>query len=38
MRRKTLSRRANRRNFKRYSRKTHKRNLVRNVSFGGIRL
>lgn len=37
-RRKKLSRRFNRRNFSRTARKVHKRNLVRRVSRGGIRL
>lgn len=33
-----LSSGANKRNFRKYSRKIHKRNLVRHVPFGGIRL
>lgn len=37
-RRKKLSRRFNRRNFSRTARRVHKRNLVRRVSRGGIRL
>lgn len=35
---KKLSRRANRRNFRRTAMKTHRRNLVRRVARGGIRL
>lgn len=38
VRRRRLSRRFNRRNFSRTARKVHKRNLVRRVSRGGIRL
>lgn len=33
-----LSRRANKRNFSKYARKIHKKNLVKNVPRGGIRL
>lgn len=37
IKRKRLSRRFNKRNFSRTARKTHKKNLVRRVSRGGIR-
>lgn len=36
--RKRLSKRFNKRNFSRTARKVHKKNLVRHVSRGGIRL
>lgn len=36
--RKRLSRRFSRRNFSRTARRVHKRNLVRRVSRGGIRM
>ena len=36
--RKRLSKRFNRRNFSRTARRVHKRNLVRRVSRGGIRM
>lgn len=36
--RKKLSKRFNKRNFSRTARKVHKKNLVRHVSRGGIRL
>lgn len=36
--RKMLSKRFNKRNFSRTARKVHKKNLVRHVSRGGIRL
>lgn len=38
VKRRKLSKRFNRRNFSRTARKVHKRNLVRRVSRGGIRL
>lgn len=37
-RRKRLNKRFNKRNFSRTARKVHKKNLVRHVSRGGIRL
>lgn len=37
MKRKRLSKRFNRANFKRTARKVHKKNLVRRISRGGIR-
>lgn len=38
VRRRRLSKRFNQRNFSRTARKVHRRNLVRRVSRGGIRL
>lgn len=38
IKRRRLSRRANKRNFRKYARKVHKKNLVRMIPRGGIRL